>query len=209
VRRVSLTNVRESDASSDHPTLQRVEEAALSSFAANGYHAASMRKIAALAEVQPASLYHWFPSKQDLLVTLMSRFMDGLTKEVAAAIAKETDPVRRLAGAIRAHILFHGSNRRSAFVADTEVRALEGEARRAVMEQRDAYQDQFIRLIQDGVDAGAFQCPDVKVATFAILLQCTGVAAWYRPDGPLTLDEVADIHVELVFTGLGAPKPAR
>ncbi|HEU4973859.1 MAG TPA: TetR/AcrR family transcriptional regulator [Baekduia sp.] len=204
---MSLTNVRAADGSGDHPTLHRVEEAALSSFAAHGYHAASMRKIAALAEVHPASLYHWFPSKQDLLVTLMSRFMDGLIVEVDQAIAKESDPVRGLAGAIRAHVIYHGTNSRSAFVADTEVRALEGEARQAVMAQRDAYQDRFIALIRAGVDQGTLHCRDVRVAAFAILLQCTGVAAWYRPDGALSLDEVADIHVELVFSGLGAPAP--
>lgn len=207
MRGVSLTNVRETEGSSDHPTLQRVEQAALSAFATNGYHAASMRKIAALAEVHPASLYHWYPSKQDLLVTLMSRFMDGLTEEVGEAIARESDPARRLAGAIRAHVVFHASNRQSAFVADTEVRALEGEARQAVMTQRDAYQEQFIALIVAGVEAGELHCRDVRVAAFAILLQCTGVAAWYRPDGPLTLQEVADLHVELVFSGLGAPAP--
>jgi AcrR family transcriptional regulator len=206
VRDVSLTNVRETEPSA-HPTLRRVEEAALNSFASNGYHAASMRKIAALADVHPASLYHWYPSKQDLLVTLMSRFMDGLTKEVADAIARETDPAQRLAGAIRAHVAFHGSNRSAAFVADTEVRALESDARDTVMQQRDAYQDQFIRLIQEGVDAGVLHCRDVRVAAFAILLQCTGVAAWYRPDGPLSLHDIADLHVELVFDGLGAGAP--
>ena len=43
-----------------------------------------------------------------------------------------------------------------------------------------------------------------RVATYAILLQCTGVALWFDPDGPLQLDEVAELHVELVLGSLGA-----
>jgi hypothetical protein len=42
------------------------------------------------------------------------------------------------------------------------------------------------------------------VATYAILLQCTGVALWFDPSGPLTLKQVAELHVELVLGSLGA-----
>ena len=43
------------------------------------------------------------------------------------------------------------------------------------------------------------------MAAYAILLQCTGVALWFDPDGPLKLDEVAELHVELVLGSLRAP----
>ena len=45
---------------------------------------------------------------------------------------------------------------------------------------------------------------DARVAAYAILLQCTGVALWFDPEGPLPLDEVAELHVELVLGSLGA-----
>jgi hypothetical protein len=37
-------------------------------------------------------------------------------------------------------------------------------------------------------------------------LACTGVALWFDPDGPLGLDEVADLQVELVLSSLGAER---
>jgi hypothetical protein len=42
------------------------------------------------------------------------------------------------------------------------------------------------------------------VATYAILLQCTGVALWFDPAGPMSIEEVAELHVELVLGGLQA-----
>lgn len=191
----------------DHPTLHRIDAAAVESFFKSGYHASSMRKIAALAQVQAASMYHWYPSKEELLVHLMTQFMDGLSREVESALEGVTDPVERMARAVRAHVAYHGNHRETAFVADTEVRALTGPARTTVMERRDAYQKVFRDLIQAGVDMGRMSCPDVRVTTFAVLLQCTGVAAWFQPDGPLPLEQVADAHVELVLNALCA-RPA-
>jgi hypothetical protein len=62
----------------------------------------------------------------------------------------------------------------------------------------------FAGLIGDGIREGALRTTDVRVATYAILLQCTGVALWFDPAGPLGLDDVAARHVELVLGSLGA-----
>lgn len=189
-------------------TLERIEDAALSCFARYGYHASSMRTIASEAEVQPATMYHWFANKEALVAALMRRFLEGLTREVVAAIADKSSPVERLAAAVWAHVVYHGTHRKAAFVTDTEVRALTGEQLEEVMRLRDGYQHIFLQLVRDGQEAGVFQARDARIATFAILLECTGVAVWFRPTGELTLPQVADIHVELVLNSLNAGRSA-
>ena len=59
-------------------------------------------------------------------------------------------------------------------------------------------------MIRDGIRDGSLRTSDVHVATYAILLQCTGVALWFDPAGPLGLEEVAELHVELVLGSLQA-----
>ena len=105
---------------------------------------------------------------------------------------------------MREHVVFHGLHRREAFVTDTEIRALADAPRRALIAQRDAYQDIFVEPIEAGVRDGSLRVSDPRVAIYSILLQCTGVALWFDPDGPLELDEVADLQVELVLASLGA-----
>ena len=83
-------------------------------------------------------------------------------------------------------------------------RALTEERRPALIAKRDAYQAMFKRMIRDGIRDGSLRASDTAVATYAILLQCTGVALWFDPRGSLDLEEVAELHVELVLGSLQA-----
>ena len=105
---------------------------------------------------------------------------------------------------MREHVVFHGVHRLAAFVTDSEIRALTEAPRDALIARRDAYQTIFSDLIRDGIRDGSLRSSDAMVATYAILLQCTGVALWFDPEGPLKLEQVAELHVELVLGSLGA-----
>jgi AcrR family transcriptional regulator len=185
-------------------TREAIHDAALELFARLGYHATSMRAIASEAHVQPAAIYHHYPSKEDILVGLQDDFMERLTARVVAAIERQERPALRLAAAVREHVVFHGLHTRAAFVTDSEIRALTDARRAALIAKRDEYQRMFSGMIRDGIRDGSLRTPDVHVATYAILLQCTGVALWFSPDGPLGLEEVAELHVELVLGSLQA-----
>lgn len=181
-----------------------IEEAAVDLFARLGYHATSMRAIAEAADIQPAAIYHWFPAKESILIQLQNDFMERLTGAVTTAMANLESPALKLAAAVREHVVYHGLHTREAFVTDSEIRALSGEAREALLESRDAYQEMFRSLIVDGIAEGELSTPDPAVATYAILLQCTGVALWYQPDGALALDRIAELHIQLVLGSLRA-----
>jgi AcrR family transcriptional regulator len=185
-------------------TRDAIHAAAVDLFARLGYHATSMRAIAAAAGIQPAAIYHWYPSKEAILVDLQDEFMERLTAKLEAAMARYESPALKLAAAVREHVVFHGLHRREAFVTDSEIRALTDAPRRALIAQRDAYQQIFVGLIEGGVGDGSLRVSDPRVAAYAILLQCTGVALWFDPDGSLELDRVADLHVELVLGSLAA-----
>jgi AcrR family transcriptional regulator len=185
-------------------TRETIHTAAVELFAQRGYHATSMRAIAAAARVQPAAIYHWYPSKEAILIRLQDDFMERLTENVLAAVEPQDRPALRLAAAVREHVVFHGLHTRAAFVTDSEIRALSEDRRRALIAKRDDYQAMFNEWIRDGIRDGSLRSSDAHVATYAILLQCTGVALWFDPSGPLKLEEVAEIHVELVLGSLQA-----
>jgi AcrR family transcriptional regulator len=185
-------------------TREEIDRAAVELFARLGYHATSMRTIAAAAGVRPAAIYHWYPSKEAILVRLQDEFMERLTERVLAGMERHTRPALRLAAAVREHVVYHGIHRREAFVTDSEIRALTEGPRAALIGQRDDYQAIFSDTIRDGIRDGSLHATDAHVATYAILLQCTGVALWFDPRGPLKLEQVAELHVELVLGSLQA-----
>jgi AcrR family transcriptional regulator len=187
-------------------TREAIHDAALELFARLGYHATSMRAIASGAQVQPAAIYHWYESKEAILVRLQDDFMERLTERVVGAMEQYERPALRLAAGVREHVVFHGVYRQAAFVTDSEIRALTEDPRRALIAKRDDYQATFSEMIRDGIRDGSLRSSDAHVATYAILLQCTGVALWFDPDGPLKLEQVAELHVELVLGALGASR---
>jgi AcrR family transcriptional regulator len=181
-----------------------IDAVAVELFARRGYHATSMRAIASAAEIQPAAIYHWYPRKEAILIRLQDDFMADLTERVVEAMNRHRKPALRLAAAVREHVAFHGLHRQEAFVTDSEIRALSEGPRAELIVKRDAYQAVFGREIRAGIADGSLRASDADVATYAILIQCTGAGLWVDPEGRLGLDEVAEIHVELVLGALGA-----
>jgi AcrR family transcriptional regulator len=187
-------------------TREAIHQAAIELFARLGYHATSMRAIASAAGIRPAAIYHWYDGKEAILIELQDDFMARLTERVLAATERYERPALRLAAAVREHVVFHGLHTRAAFVTDSEIRALTDEPRAALIAKRDDYQAMFGAMIRDGIRDGSLRVTDAAIATYAILLQCTGVALWFDADGPLNLDQVAELHVELVLGSVGASR---
>jgi TetR/AcrR family transcriptional repressor of nem operon len=60
------------------PTRDRLIDAAMHLFAAKGYLATSVAEILQHAGANSGSLYHFFPTKQDLLVAVLERYQHGI-----------------------------------------------------------------------------------------------------------------------------------
>ena len=72
-------------------------------FNQQGFDGASMRDIAAAAEMQPASVYYHFESKEELLWAVWEKGGVELLDRVKDAIADEMDPWQRMETACIAH----------------------------------------------------------------------------------------------------------
>jgi AcrR family transcriptional regulator len=80
----------------------RILEAALEAFAAHGYHATSMREIAAAAGITKPVLYLHFDSKERLFVALLEQISAELTVRGAAALAADAPAEARVRAAVEA-----------------------------------------------------------------------------------------------------------
>ncbi len=52
------------------------------------------------------------------------------------------------------------------------------------------------------MEQGVFRACDVKVTSYAIIAMCTEVAAWFRADGRLSVQQVIAIYSQLITQGL-------
>ena len=81
----------------------RIISVAETLFNEQGFDGASMRDIATAAKMQPASVYYYFESKEELLWAVWEKGGLELVNRVVDAIAGKTDPWRRMETACIAH----------------------------------------------------------------------------------------------------------
>lgn len=183
-------------------TEQRILDAATGLFYEKGYHAATMREIAAAVGIKAGSLYNHFPGKQELLARIAAGTMEELLEGGRAAIAPHESPSERLRALVVFHVAYHAERRLRAKVADDQLQALDPEHRRAVVAIRDEYEALLRELLEEGREREGWAVPDVRILTFAIWTMCTAVDTWYREDGRLTPGEIADIYASFVLAAL-------
>ena len=199
---LGVTRWRELGPDSLTPTLR----AALGVFAENGYHGASIRSIAEAAGLSVPGLYHHYSSKQTILTALVESTMDEMVAYTSAA-ARDAgdDPVARFDNVVECLARFHMARRDHSFVASSEMRSMEPDARAHHVAQRDEQQQMVEDAIRVGVASGDFTCEHPGDAARAIASLCVSIASWYRPDGPLSADEVAARHLGYARAIVGAP----
>ncbi|WP_067465288.1 TetR family transcriptional regulator [Actinomadura macra] len=166
---------------------------ALQAFAERGFHGASMREIANRAGMSLSNLYNHSPSKSDLLVELLKTAnYNHLTETEWAVSAAGPTAVDRLEMATRAYVTYILEHPLEALVAHTELRYLDNDARKRLVIARDRLEAIFENIVQDGMRAGEFHTPYPHDVARNLLTMCAGIAEWYRPDGPMTKDQIAE-----------------
>lgn len=169
-----------------------VVDAALTLFAQRGYHGTALSQIAEALGVRVPSLYNHMTSKQQLLEVIVSRTLDDVHADFAAAVAGVDAPVERLRRATRVYALRHATHRREALVVRRDTTSLPEPSRTRMRERRREHERAVRAVIADGVARGDFAVGDPALASFAILEMAVSIARWFRDDGPLTATEVAD-----------------
>jgi AcrR family transcriptional regulator len=181
--------------------LDSLLDVAVAVFNERGYEATSMDELAARLGVTKSAIYHHVPSKVELLRLALDRALDALfavTEEPGATAGRAID---------RLEFVVRGSVRVLAaelpFV--TLLLRLRGnsEIERAALQRRREFDRIVTRLVTAAEQEGDVR-PDVDPAITSRLLFGTvnSLTEWYRPDGDLTPDDLADALVTTTFAGL-------
>jgi len=187
---------------------QQIEDAASALFRERGYAATSVRDIAQALNIQGPSLYAHVASKEDVLWSIVIRAAGRFNEEVGpVAAGRDSAAPQKLRDMIRGHAAVVTSSQKDAAVFLHEWRFLSADRRADVARRRDAYEALFRGVIDEGMRTGDFHTVDSRLTAMAILSALNGIATWYRTDGPLTADQIADQHADLFLQALQNPAP--
>jgi AcrR family transcriptional regulator len=171
-------------------------------FREKGYIASNLRELAKRAGIQGGSLYHHFGSKQDILFQLMDNTMTDMVTSLSTHLAETTDPEEKLRRLLRFHISYTVCGPDETYITDDELRNLNAVNYLQIIAKRDAYQKLFEEVFQDGCQQKGWMVVDYKLVARAAIQMGTGVASWYRPGGPMSIDQISEHYAELLCRGL-------
>ena len=167
-------------------------------FRRRGVAAAGMREIAEEAGLSPGNLYHYFSGKDEILLFCQERTLERMLAAVASANGPAAE---RLRAVLRAHV--HSMlDEMEGTTAHLDVEALPARMRAQMIERRDAYERAVRGIVAEGMKRGEFARGDAALVTRAMLGAVNWTARWYRPDGPQSVDEIADGLAEYLVKGL-------
>lgn len=188
----------------EEPTLPPLLQSALECFVEHGYHGTTIRVLAARVGLSVPGLYHYYPTKHAIMVAIMQRAMKDLFARSQDALAEAGDSIEeQLRLHVECLVLFHAHRSALAFIASSEIRSLEGEARRAHIAARDRQQRVLDEIVTRGVAERLFSTEYPRETSRAIVTMCTGVSQWYKQEGELTPEELAARYVVIALSTLG------
>lgn len=189
----------------------RIKTAAVSLFARYGYAATSIREIARDAGITTASMYHFFESKEALLIDIMREGQDTLNLQTKRMLDGVDRPEDRLSLLVTELAGSHGINRTVSRVTDRELRAFEpgSQIYLELVANRDTYENWWADAIEQGIEDGVFRVRDVRVSRLGLIAMCTGVSEWYRPEGPLPLANICRAIADTALAAVRAERDGR
>jgi len=190
----------------DAPTTRdriRLEAAAL--FSAQGFNGTSMSELASAVGITKSSLYHHFPSKQSLLSEIIELTVNRVTPLVQEVADMDLPASERLRRAIVLHTVEAIRDQDAITCFIEEGRYLAPVFMTTHVANRDAYEQVFRRMFEDGVESGEFFEQDIGIAVKAVLGMCNSVVRWYKPDGDHSPDEIGDEFAHFAVRGAAVP----
>ena len=180
----------------------QIYETAAELFSRRGYHAATIRDIARELQIEGGSLYSHITSKQDLLYEIVLRAGEQFLTVAREVLAGTASPREQLRDLMCRHLALVGQSTARAAVYFHEWRHLDPERQITIKHHRDEYEGYVRRIIRAGVEAGEFATADERLAGIQVLSLLNWSYQWFRPDGALTPEDLADHFFELVMCGL-------
>ena len=145
---------------------QQIIDAAVRVFARNGFYNSRVSDIAREAGIASGTIYLYFKTKDEILVTLFRDKMAAFVAALRTEIARERDPEAKIRRLVRLHFEVLEASPDMAEVVQVELRQGQKFFRGASAHEISAYFELIGSILHEGVAGGVFRRDlPVKVAT--------------------------------------------
>ncbi len=167
----------------------QILRAAVRAFSLHGYHDCTVARVAREAGVADGTLYLYFRSKEDLLVSAFRHVLGGILDRLDREMSAATDPVERLRRLVELHLQVMEDDPELASFLQFQLRQPDPAIRRAISDPLRAYARRIERAVDDGKASGVLRSEVPTRAVRRVLFGAIDetVSAWllHGRDSPL------------------------
>lgn len=168
-------------------------------FRSKGYDRTTVRDLASAVGIQSGSIFHHFKSKDEILRSVMEETIRYNTALMMAALADASSVRERVLALIRCELQsIMGGTGEAMAVLVYEWRSLSEEGQAYILDLRDTYEQIWLKVLGEAREAGYFK-GDPFVQRRFLTGALSWSTTWFRADGPMSLDELAEEALSLVI----------
>lgn len=165
-------------------------------FASAGFRGTSVADLAEACETSKSLIYHYYPSKEDVLYAVMASHINQLVDDVAAARAEPGDAATRLRTLLRKFMAHYVGAADRQKVLLNELGNLPPERRRSIVAKQRAIVDAVQALV---IEIDPTLPPDrARAQTMLLFGAINWTHTWFSPAGSLDADAIADMALAMV-----------
>jgi len=168
-------------------------------FARDGYDRTSINDIARACGMSKTLVYHYYPSKERLLVGIIDRHLSDLLGAVEEA-ARAAAPEHRLAAIIHALLEAYRETDALHRIHINELARLPEAARDELTSVERRLVSTFSAALAGAVPELAAS-PALGPVTMSLFGMLNWHSMWFRPDGPLSREAYAELVTRLILAG--------
>ena len=165
-----------------------------------GFTETSMREIAAAAGIGKSTLYDYYKSKDEILVSYYQNELRRIMKRAQKINKQDLSNKEKLTRIMYMHLEYLLENKKSFWRLSMESQRLSAESQGQIQVFRHAYQDLLKQIFSEGIQAGEFRSINPQIAARSILSLLTIAAFTTRPTG--TPEEMLDEILSICFEGI-------
>lgn len=180
---------------------EEIVRAAAVCFGGVGYHATTLETIAARVGVSKVTLYRYVSSKEELLWRVFERTIEAFHGGLEAIVQQGLPPDETLRRIVHHQVRMLTTHLPFLAVFFSEESELPAQLAQRVARTKRQYDRTIEGVVRRGIRQGTFRDVNPILLVFAILGACNWLYKWYRPEGRLAPDRIADAFVALLERG--------
>lgn len=190
-------------------TAVEILKAARQLFYEKSYDAASTREISARVGISKAALYHHFRNKEEILFRICLEAADELVGNMRRAIARNVasgKPLKeQLTDILTEYLRTYLKNENFNKILFHDIEYLPKDKKRIILDKEKENVHQLRAFLISLMDQGLIRRINPTVMTFSLISSLHWLYFWYNPEGPLSLEDVAQEIADLFLHGMLAP----